>query len=116
MPLVLIIVTFIIAGCGGQNERIIERPVMVPGDRGEGGSGGGGALTFSQIQPNLRANCALSNCHAGAAFLSNEASFRRSSSCSRTENDNMPRRNSPRYNQWISDPRLKDSIVDFCNQ
>jgi hypothetical protein len=98
-----------IVGCGG-SETIVEKPVPQqptnPPDPGGNPNPGGGAVTFSgTIKPLNDKFCALSGCHAGAAFLQTEASFLNSRSKIRVGNGTMPPQYSPNYGQWTQNEK-----------
>jgi hypothetical protein len=72
--------------------------------------GGVGGVSFANVKPIIDEQCALSGCHAGAAFLQSGEAFKASSSAQRINSGNMPRqnRNSGQYND-----QKKNLLLEF---
>jgi len=108
----LFVIFCLMGGCGGgeteKETKIIERPVPKPPDTSKPGDD---IVTFEDIAPVLKANCALSGCHAGASFLANERAFASSNSKQRVGNGSMPPKYSPKYDQWGRDE--KEAVLQF---
>jgi len=96
----------LLAGCG-TTEKITEirpgppapTPVPTPNP-------GGGDLDFVRdIQPVLRANCALSGCHGPGGMFAGENEFLISDGPRRILNGSMPPSYSPKFGQWTEDKK-----------
>jgi hypothetical protein len=99
----LLIFLFVVS-CGSGGQRYREVPQQQPpggfgngggnGGLGNGGNrGGGGTVSFTTVKPIIDEQCALSGCHAGAAFLESGPAFKASASRQRISSGNMPRQN-----------------------
>ena len=95
---ILVCLIFLMAGCGSDPSYRDNKPTPGPGTPGPSPSR---PVTFAQVKPIIDEQCAVSGCHAGAAFTQNGAAFKNSTSRQRINSGNMPKksgRNYPIYN------------------
>lgn len=66
-----------------------------------------------EIQGLVKETCALAGCHAGASFLATGESFKASSSLSRIQSGNMPKKSSPNIGLYNDDK--KRILLDYLS-
>lgn len=95
-----------LSSCGIEKTEMVPAPVTPPVDKPPGG------FSFQRdVKPILDSNCALSGCHANAAFLATEGAFLNSKGPARITNGSMPPSYSPKYGQWS--PEQRNTILSW---
>jgi hypothetical protein len=71
------------------------------------------APSWTLVEPVVKEQCALSGCHAGAAFVQSGAAFKASAAKKRIESGNMPKQSSPNYPLYNTSKR--DLMLAYLN-
>lgn len=94
----------LLAGCGSENSSYNptppsqKPPIDLPDD-------------FVLVKAVIDEQCAVSGCHAGAAFVQNGPAFKASSAGVRVGNDSMPKKTGPNYDKYNAEK--KKILTDF---
>ena len=70
-------------------------------------------VSFAVAKVVIDEQCAVSGCHAGAAFTQNAAAFKDSSSRQRINSGNMPKKSGPNY--AIYNSTKKQILLNFLS-
>ena len=109
MKTVFILISLMVASCGLEPTERPYRPLPVPappGDRDPPGD-----PWEDEIKALVKEQCALAGCHAGASYLRSGESFKASSSLSRIQSGNMPKRSSPNFGLY--NDAKKRAFIDY---
>ena len=106
----ILAIVFLLSSCGYEPSGKTYEPPQTPQPPQPPG---GAANDWAAIKPLVDEQCALSGCHAGAAFLSTGASFKASNSLRRIESGNMPVKTSANYSLYNSAKRRK--FIDYLS-
>ena len=86
----IILIAFLLAGCGGQ-DTVMEKPVPQTPPAPPPIGGGGGETGYAQMSGFMVQYC--NQCHSTAAFMQSERGLRSSSTLARLTNKSMPTAN-----------------------
>jgi hypothetical protein len=118
MKTILLIITFMVVSCG--MEPAPRRPYRPPAppptptdptDPQPPIPPGPADPWRDEIKALVSEQCALAGCHAGAGFLRSGGSLKASSSLSRIQSGNMPKKSSPNYGLY--NDAKKRAFIDF---
>lgn len=111
----LIMTVAFLFSCGGEKKetiRTVPAPTTQPNPSQPRPNPQPAGVTFAgDIKPLLDSNCALSGCHANAAYLKTKDAFLNSNGPRRILNGSMPPPYSPDFGKWNA--KDKKLILDW---